>query len=105
MNQEVHRFVAGELQPGVSGSGAGLLEGKLRLLKDVKVTLETSLGECEVSLSRLGELKAGEVLTLDRMPGDPVDLRLNGVVVARGRLVVTGDYLGVRIDDVAELTP
>jgi flagellar motor switch protein FliN/FliY len=101
--EEIHLFAAGPLSQDKTHVSQGLLEGKLGLLKDVKVQLETRLGRCEMSLSALNGLKEGEVLALDRAPGDPVEILLGGQVVARGSLVVAGDYFGIRVEEIASL--
>ncbi|OHX12059.1 hypothetical protein BI347_00050 [Chromobacterium sphagni] len=104
MNAEVQIFSPEQLEAKPNEAAPGLLDGRLDLLKDVKVQLDTRLGHCQLSVAALNALKEGEVLTLDRMPGEPVDILLAGKVVARGSLVVAGDYFGVRIEEVAQLT-
>lgn len=104
MNEDIHLFATNALRHDTNTSAPGLLDGKLELLKDVKVQLETRLGRSELSISALNSLKEGEVLTLDRAPGDLVDIILGGQVVARGSLVVTGDYFGIRVDEVAPIS-
>jgi flagellar motor switch protein FliN/FliY len=95
----------GELPPQSDFDGRShLLAGRLDLLKDVNVMLDTRVGQCELSVAALSQLKNGEVLTLDRAPDEPIDIMLGGTVVAKGRLVVVGEYFGVRIEDIAELT-
>ncbi|POZ63774.1 FliM/FliN family flagellar motor switch protein [Chromobacterium alticapitis] len=104
MNNEVEIFNPAPLDDKVSAAAPGLLGGRLELLKDVEVQLETRIGRCRLSIAALDALKDGEVLTLDQAPGDPVEVLLGGQVVARGTLVVAGDHFGVRIDQVARLT-
>lgn len=104
MNEDIRLFATHALSQDTNASAPGLLDGKLELLKDVKVQLETRLGRCELSISALNALKEGELLTLDRAPGDPVDIILGGQVVARGSLVVAGDYFGIRVDEVSPIT-
>ena len=104
MNAEVHIFKPEPLSADAGNAGAGLLDGRLELLSDVRVQLDTRVGRCQLSVAELNRLKEGEVLVLDKMPGDPVEILLAGQVVARGSLVVAGDSLGVRIEEVAKLT-
>lgn len=81
-----------------------VLSGRLDLIKDVNVQLETRLGGCELSIAKLSQLKDGDVLTLDKKPDDLIEIILGGTVVARGRLVVAGECFGVRIEQITELS-
>jgi flagellar motor switch protein FliN/FliY len=103
MNRDEVQAFLPEILTATAGPVAGLLDGKLDLLKDVKVQLDTRIGRCELNIARLNQLKAGELLTLDRAPGDPVEVVLTGQVVARGPLVVAGEFFGVQIEEVAPL--
>ncbi|WP_165064740.1 FliM/FliN family flagellar motor switch protein [Paludisphaera rhizosphaerae] len=67
---------------------------------DAPVTLTIELGRLTVPLSRLADLKAGEVLELNRHSREPVEISSNGRIVARGDLVLIGDELGVRVTSV-----
>ena len=71
-------------------------------LHDVEVRLEARLGEVAVTVAHLSSLVPGSVMTLDHSLSDPIELRLNGAVVARGEIVVVEDYFGVRIVEVAD---
>ncbi len=73
-----------------------------RLLHDVPVTLEVVLGEARLDVKSLFESKVGTLLTLQRALGEPVEVRLNRRLVARGELVAVGDRYGVRITEIAE---
>lgn len=78
-------------------TGAAALVPNLNLLKHVNVALEVKLGDATLTVAELFALKAGSVVTLDRGVDEPVDVLLNGKVVAVGHLAVSGDQLGVRI--------
>ena len=67
---------------------------------DAPVTLTVELGRLTVPLSRLADLKPGEVLELNRHSREPVEISSNGRIVARGDLVLIGDELGVRVTSV-----
>jgi flagellar motor switch protein FliN/FliY len=79
---------------------ASVVSRSVELLKDVSVTLEIRLGEASVSVQDLFSLKDGSVVELQRMVDDPVDVLLNGRVVARGQLVASGDQFGVRLTEI-----
>jgi flagellar motor switch protein FliN len=73
-------------------------------LRDIPVRVWVELGRARMPLGRFVALPAGEVLDLDRNIDDPVDLYVDGMHVARGRLVVsdTGDLLSLQIESVVE---
>ena len=67
---------------------------------DAPVTLTVELGRLSLPLSRLADLKAGDVLELNRHGREPVEITSGGRTVARGDLVLIGDELGVRVTTV-----
>jgi flagellar motor switch protein FliN/FliY len=73
------------------------------LIAGVEVTLEARLGSAKMTIAELMELKAGDCLPLDAELNRDVELRLNGVTVARGELVAVGDNFGVRIVEIARI--
>lgn len=73
---------------------------RLDLVEEVKVQLSVTLGTAEVTMGRLFALATGDVLALDRDADAPIDVRLNGKLVARGLLVAIGDKFGVRITEI-----
>lgn len=80
--------------------GKALVNPSLALLKHVDVTLEVRLGEASLTVADLFALRAGALLKLDRHVDEPVDILLNGKLVAAGQLAVMGDHLGVRITEI-----
>lgn len=81
--------------------GRHLLDRNLDLIRNVKVNLTVTAGRCELSVKELFDLKENSVLALDKSTRDPVDVMLDGKVVARGTLVAVGDSFGVRISEIA----
>ena len=90
-----------ELAPATP-SGPALLEGKMRLLDSVPVNLSVVLGEAQTTIGELMALRESSLLKIDRLADQPLDIVLNGNVVARGQLVVVDDNFGVRITEVAQ---
>lgn len=86
---------------GGATHGPALLRNHGGLLDSVKVGLSVVVGEAATTLGELFALQENAVLTIDRAVGQPVDLVINGSVVARGQLVVVGEHFGVRITDIA----
>lgn len=76
------------------------LAGDLSLVGHVRVRLTANLGDVDLPLSELFELKTGAVLALDRALDEPVTLSLNGKPVATAHLVAVGDHFGVQIERV-----
>jgi flagellar motor switch protein FliN/FliY len=81
--------------------GAALFNGHLGLIQGVKVRLAASLGSSSLTVAELFALKDGSVLKLDRAIDEPVDVMLEGQVIARGRLVAVDDNFGVSITEIS----
>lgn len=92
-------------QPRLTELGEGSKPGEsrdLRLLADVQVELAVELGRVKVHLRDLLSLAPGAVLELDRSADAPVDVLVNGCLVARGEVVVIDGEFGVRVTAVVE---
>ena len=74
----------------------------LRLLADVEVQLSVQLGRVRLPMRELLALDAGSVVELDRSAESPVDVLVNGTLVARGEVVVVEGEFGVRITSIVE---
>lgn len=91
----VHPFRPRAAQgPGAAGGWRNL-----QRMMDVPLSLTVELGSTELPLSEVLRLDGGSVITLDRLPGEPVDLLINGRVFARGEVVVINDTFGYRITE------
>ena len=84
------------------GLSAGTADGdtKLDVILDIPVTLSMEIGRTSVSIKDLLQLAKGSVVELDRMAGEPLDVLVNGTLVARGEVVVVNDKFGVRLNQV-----
>ena len=87
------------LDKGLSG-GAPDGETKLDVILDIPVILSMEIGRTSVSIKDLLQLARGSVVELDRMAGEPLDVLVNGTLVARGEVVVVNDKFGVRLNQV-----
>ena len=76
-----------------------LREGNLDIIKDVKVKLEVRIGEAELTVDELMKLSQGSVVQLTRATTAPIDLLVDGNVVARGHLVAAEDNFGIQITE------
>jgi len=90
---------------GQAHLGANVLGGQLGLLGGVKVRLTVVVGQVQTTLGELMELKQSAILKVDRPVDYPVDVLVDGNVVARGQLVVVDDNFGVRITEIAAAKP
>ncbi len=73
-----------------------------KVIDAVGVTLEAYLGEARMTVADLTALKEESVVPLDAALNQAVELRLNGVAVARGELVAVGDSFAVRLTEIAK---
>ncbi len=67
---------------------------------DVPVTLSLEVGRTQMSVGQLLRLTQGAVVELDRSAGEPLDVMVNGTLVAHGEIVVINDKFGIRLVDV-----
>jgi flagellar motor switch protein FliN/FliY len=72
----------------------------LDVLLDVPVTLQLEIGRAQVSIRNLLSYTQGSVVEMDRLAGEPLDLLVNGTLIAHGEVVVINDKFGVRLTDV-----
>jgi flagellar motor switch protein FliN/FliY len=84
------------LTPAPSKFGSHQKEN-IEMLLDVDLDVTIELGRSTLSIKRILELAPGSIVELDRMAGEPVDLRVNNKVVAKGEVVVIDESFGIRI--------
>jgi flagellar motor switch protein FliN len=72
----------------------------LNLVLDVPVSLSIELGSCELPMREVLQLSPGSVVQLDKPADAPVELSVNGKLIARGEVVVVEDRFGVKITEV-----
>lgn len=83
--------------PELSGGKTGQ---NLDMVMDIPITLSLELGHTRMSIRELLRLTQGSVVKLDRPGGDPLDILVNGCLVARGEVVVVNECFGVWITDI-----
>lgn len=81
-------------------SPKGVALGNLDLLLDVKMPLAVELGRTRMLIRDILELGPGSVIELDKAAGEPVDLLVNGKLIARGEVVVIDESFGLRITEI-----
>ena len=72
----------------------------IELLLDVALEVSVELGRSHMSIGEILALRTGSVIELDKLAGEPVDVSVNGTLVARGEVVVVDEKFGVRITEV-----
>jgi flagellar motor switch protein FliN/FliY len=87
-----------ELRP----TGPAASAGDLAKLADVTLNVTVELGRTRLKVKDLLALGTGSVVELDRIAGAPVDILVNGTLIARGDVVVVDDELGVRVSEVID---
>ncbi|MFZ2006237.1 MAG: flagellar motor switch protein FliN [Stellaceae bacterium] len=91
----------GPRPPAVSNGGDTMPTGRLDLVFDVPVSLSVELGRTEVPIREVVNLGRGSIIELDRGPGAPLDVRVNGVLIGRGEVVlINSEKLGLRFVEV-----
>ena len=73
---------------------------KLDTILDVPVTIAMEVGRSNISIRNLLQLNQGSVVELDRVAGEPLDVLVNGTLIAHGEVVVVNDKFGIRLTDV-----
>ena len=84
------------------GDAAGANHG-LELILDIPVQMTVELGRTKISIRNLLQLAHGSVVELDGLAGEPMDVLINGTLIAQGEVVVVNDKFGIRLTDI--ITP
>ncbi|WP_430520116.1 flagellar motor switch protein FliN [Aliivibrio sp.] len=77
---------------------------KLDSILDIPVTISMEVGRSQISIRNLLQLNQGSVVELDRIAGEPLDVMVNGTLIAHGEVVVVNDKFGIRLTDVISQT-
>jgi flagellar motor switch protein FliN/FliY len=94
---EVFKELAGA--PASSGG----LANDIDFILDIPVLMTVELGRTKITIKNLLQLAQGSVVELDGMAGEPMDVLVNGCLIAQGEVVVVNDKFGVRLTDI--ITP
>ncbi len=84
-----------ELQP--EGCGGDI---KLDAILDVPITISMEIGRTRINIRNLLQLNQGSVVELDRLAGEPMDVLVNGTLIAQGEVVVVNEKFGIRLTDI-----
>jgi flagellar motor switch protein FliN len=101
MNTKASEAVAAEFdnlrEEGAPEAGADV---NLEVILDVPVTLSMEVGRTRIPIRNLLQLNQGSVVELDREAGEPLDVFVNGTLIAHGEVVVVNEKFGIRLTDV-----
>lgn len=91
-----------DLQNLVEDSDARQINEDLNLevILDIPVTISMEVGSTKINIRNLLQLNQGSVIELDRMAGEPLDIKVNGTLIAHGEVVVVNEKFGIRLTDV-----
>lgn len=84
----------------LTDEGTPVSDPKLDVILDIPVTLSMEVGQTDIPISNLLQLNQGSVIELDRVAGEPLDVMVNGTLIAHGEVVVVNDRYGIRLTDV-----
>ena len=85
---------------GGDGQSLEMKDVNLDVILDVPVTLSMEVGRTRIPIRNLLQLNQGSVVELDRAAGEPLDVYVNGTLIAHGEVVVVNEKFGIRLTDV-----
>lgn len=74
----------------------------LRVLENIEVQMTVEVGRAKITIRDLLRLNEGSVIELDRLAGDPLDILINGTMIAKGEVVMVGERFGIRFGEIVE---
>lgn len=83
---------------GTAGAGAGMQD--IQMVLDIPVQLSVELGRTRVPIKYILQLAQGSIVELDALAGEPMDVLINGYLIAQGEVVVVNDKFGIRLTDI-----
>lgn len=86
--------------PAVGNAQVGLDGPNLDVILDIPVSISMEVGNTDITIRNLLQLNQGSVIELDRLAGEPLDVLVNGTLIAHGEVVVVNEKFGIRLTDV-----
>ena len=84
----------------VGGAAGGVAGNDLNMILDIPVQLTVELGRVRIPIKHILQLAQGSVVELEAMAGEPMDVLVNGYLIAQGEVVVVNDKFGIRLTDI-----
>jgi len=88
------------LAPTGGGNAALNASGDINMILDIPVMLTVEMGRTRIPIKNILQLAQGSVVELDTMAGEPMDVLVNGFLIAQGEVVVVNDKFGIRLTDI-----
>ena len=98
--EDTPKYSPDELKDGEQAAAGSRADVNLDLVLDVPVDVSLRVGSSDITIRDLVSLVEGSVVSLDRNAGEPMDVLVNGTLIAHGEIVVVDDQYGVRLTDV-----
>jgi flagellar motor switch protein FliN/FliY len=86
--------------PQVQSTGLGPAVNDINMILDIPVQLTVELGRTRIPIKNILQLAQGSVVELETMAGEPMDVLVNGYLIAQGEVVVVNDKFGIRLTDI-----
>jgi flagellar motor switch protein FliN len=86
-----------------TGPGQSATPNDLDMIMDIPVQLSVELGRTKIPIKELLQLAQGSVVELSALAGEPLDILINGLLIAQGEVVLVNEKLGIRVTDI--ITP
>jgi len=93
-------YEAAEFSNFTGDGSVPLGDRSLDMILDIPVTMSVEIGRTKINISNLLKLNQGSVVELDRIAGEPMDVMVNGTLIAHGEVVVVNEKFGIRLTDV-----
>ena len=101
-NQATEPKDAPDAATGAATAPSKVTAENLRVLENVEVQMTVEVGNTEIKIRDLLRLNEGAVIELDRLAGDPLDILVNGTMIAKGEIVMVGERFGVRFTEIVD---
>lgn len=85
---------------GIAGVGGLSDNPDLEVVLDIPVKIAMEVGSTQITIRNLLQLNQGSVIELERLAGEPLDVLVNGTLIAHGEVVVVNEKFGIRVTDV-----
>ena len=82
------------------GTGAGAAGHDINMILDIPVQVTVELGRTRIPIKHILQLAQGSVVELEALAGEPMDVLVNGFLIAQGEVVVVNDKFGIRLTDI-----
>lgn len=99
------RLATPMFEPAARAAPSDAMPAGLEAIYDVPVKVQAVLGRARMPIGDLLQLKAGDVVELDRRVGEPVDIYVNNRLIARGEVVLIENELGVTLTEIVKAEP